>query len=144
MLVDIFILVMSMEKDEELSSQGFYADGDVEPTRTIIWKYYKLDGVQRKRAQPKILHLSLCDSTFTGCSSTRSLGRPVLGQKRTNVGACVPIRKDDDNRYAQFKNAQKILKEIMTKEQLLSSCATTSLRQLRQRSWHIFIPIGRQ
>ena len=46
MLVDIFILVMSMEKDEELSSQGFYADGDVEPTRTIIWKYYKIDGVQ--------------------------------------------------------------------------------------------------
>ena len=36
MLVDIFILLMAMEQDEELSSQGFYADGDVEPTRTII------------------------------------------------------------------------------------------------------------
>ena len=34
----------------------------------------------------------------------------------------MPIRKDDDNRYDQFKTAQKVLnKEIMSKERLLST-----------------------
>jgi hypothetical protein len=49
-------------------------------------------------------------------------GRPILGHKKSNIKACVPIRKDDDNRYAQFKTAQKILdKEMMSKEAQLSS-----------------------
>ncbi len=62
---------------------------------------------------------------MTGCSSSRAfahiLGRAVLAQKKANVGACVPIRKKDDNRYAEFKIAQKALnKEMMAKERLLS------------------------
>ena len=69
---------------------------------------------------------TFCDTVFTGCSSSRAfahiLGRAVLGQKRASVGACVPIRKEDDNRYDQFKIAQKVLnKEIMSKERLLSA-----------------------
>ena len=51
------------------------------------------------------------------------LGRPVLGHKISNIKACVPIRtRTNDNRYAQFKTAQKILdKEMMSKEAQLSS-----------------------
>ena len=50
------------------------------------------------------------------------LGRAVLGKKKANIGACVPIRREDDNRYAQFKTAQKVLnKKIMAKEQQLST-----------------------
>ena len=42
--------------------------------------------------------------------------------QKANIGACVPIRKEDDNRYAQFKTAQKVLnKEMMAKEQQLST-----------------------
>ena len=56
----------------------------------------KLICVQSKRAGAKNITCTFCDSTFTGCSSTRALahilGRPVLRQKRTNVGAGVRIR----------------------------------------------------
>ncbi len=45
-----------------------------------------------------------------------------LDKKDRNVGACVPKRKDDDNWYAQFKTAQKVLKQyMMAKERLLTS-----------------------
>ena len=76
-------------------------------------------------AEPRVSHAPF-DTAFTGCASSRAfahiLGRAVLGQKRPNVGACVPMNKDDDNRCAQFKNAQKVLnKEMMAKERLLSS-----------------------
>ena len=69
---------------------------------------------------------AFCDSSFTGCSTSRAfahiLGRAVLGQKKTHIGACVPICKEDDNRYAQFKTAQTVLnKEMMAKEQQLST-----------------------
>ena len=43
-----------------------------------------------------------CDTSLTG-------GRAILAQKKTNVGSCVPIRKKDDNRYAEHEIAQKAL-----------------------------------
>ena len=51
------------------------------------------------------------------------LGRALLGQLRSKVGACVTIRKDDHKYYAQFKySAQRVLnKEMMAKERMLSS-----------------------
>ena len=118
---------MAMEDVEELSSQGIEADGDVEQTGTVIWNYYKVDGAHSKRGRAKNITCTFCDTAFTGCSSSRAfahiIGRAVLGQERSNIGACVPIRKDDDNRYAQFRNAQKILnKEITGKEQ--QACAS--------------------
>ena len=98
----------------------------IEATKSIIWNYYKIDGVQSKRGGAKNVMCTFCDTVFTGCSSSRAfahiLGRAVLGQKRASVGACVPIRKEDDNRNDQFKIAQKVLNtEIMSKERLLSS-----------------------
>ena len=70
--------------------------------------------------------MHFCDKTLTGCSSSRALahilGRPVLEQSKANVRFCVPIRKEDDDRYEQFKTAQKVLnKQVMTKEAQLSS-----------------------
>ena len=95
---------------------------DIEATGSIVWNYYKIDGVQSKRggAKPRNVQCTFCDAAFSRCSSSRAfahiLGRAVLGQTRAIVGACVPIRKDDDNRYDQFKTAQKVLnKEIMSK-----------------------------
>ena len=69
---------------------------------------------------------TFCDSPFTACSTSRAfahiLGRAVLGQKKANIGACVPIRKEADNKYKQFRSAQNVLnKEIMAKEQQLST-----------------------
>ena len=43
-------------------------------------------------------------------------GRAVLEQKKANVGACVSILKKDDNRYVEFKIAQKALNEMMANE----------------------------
>ncbi len=50
------------------------------------------------------------------------LGRAVLSQKKANIRACVPMHREDDNGYAQFKTAQIVLnKDIMAKEQQLST-----------------------
>ena len=71
-----------------------YAE-DVDKTGSNFWNYYKV-----------IASLT---------------GRAVLAQKKANVGACVPIRKMDKNRYVEFKIAWKILnKDIMAKERPLS------------------------
>ncbi len=103
---------------------------DVEKTGSLIWNFYKIDGVQSNWGGEKNITctFSSCDTSFTGCSSTRAfahiLGRAVSGQKRPNVGlgACIPKRKDNDNRYAQFKNSQKVLnQEMLVKEHQLSS-----------------------
>ena len=61
-------------------------------------------------------------------TSTRSYSwRPVLGQKRTNIRICVSIRKDNDNRYAQFKAAQKVRhNDVMAKERELTSSIDNS------------------
>jgi hypothetical protein len=117
---------MSIEEVEVLPTQDAEVDEDVEQTGTSIWNYYKIDGVQSKRGGAKNITCTFCDTTFTGCSSTRAfghiLGRAVLGQKRSNVGTCVPKRQFDDNRYAHFKIAQKVLNtEMMAKERQLSS-----------------------
>jgi hypothetical protein len=96
---------------------------DVEQTGSIIWNYYKIDGAQSKQCSAKNAMCTFCDSSFTGCSTSRAhiLGRAFLGQKKTIIGACVPIRREDDNRYAQFNTAQKVLnKELRAKEQQLS------------------------
>lgn len=116
----------SQESDEVLVIADDQNAEDIEPTRCIVWNYYKIDGVQSKKGGAKNVVCTFCDTAFTGCSSSRAfahiLGRAVLGQKRANIGACTPIRKDNDNRYDQFKNAQKALnKEIMSKESLLAT-----------------------
>ena len=124
-----FMLVtacMSKEEVEVFSSQDAEVDEDVEQTGTSIWNHYQIDGVQSKRGGAKNITCTFCDTTFAGCSSTRTfahiLGRAVLGQKRSNVGACVPKRQVDDTRYAHFKIAQKVLNtEMMAKERQLSS-----------------------
>ena len=107
-------IVLSVEDDAE----------DVENTGSIIWNYYKIDGAQSKRGGAKNIRCIFCDTYLTGCSSSRAfahiLGRAVLAQKKANVGACVPIRKKDDNRHKEFKIAQKALnKEMMAKERLI-------------------------
>jgi hypothetical protein len=37
---------MSIKEDEVFSSQDAEADEDVEKTGSLIWNYYKIDGVQ--------------------------------------------------------------------------------------------------
>ena len=85
-----------------------------------------MDGAQSKRGGAKNITCIFCDTSLTGCSSSRAfahiLGGAALAQKRPNVGACVPICKDGDNQHADFKTAQKVLdKEMMAKERLLES-----------------------
>ena len=99
---------------------------DVDQTVLTIWNYFKVVGVQSKKGGAKNVTCTFCDKTLTGCSSSRALahilGRPVLEQSKANVRFCVPIRKEDDDWYEQFKTAQKVLnKQVMTKEAQLSS-----------------------
>ena len=99
---------------------------DVNQTVPTIWNYFKVVGVQSKKGGAKNVTCNFCDKTLTGCSSSRALahilGRPVLEQSKANVRFCVPIRKEDDNQYEQFKTAQKVLnKQVRTKEAQLSS-----------------------
>ena len=50
------------------------------------------------------------------CSSSRAfahiLGGAALAQKRPNVGACVPVRKDGNNQHADLK----LLRKFSTKK----------------------------
>jgi len=83
-----------------------------------------MDGAQSKRGCAKNAMCAFCDSSFTGCSTSRAfahlLGRAVLGQKIANIGSCVLIRKEDDN--IDNSKAQKVLnKDMMAEEQQLSS-----------------------
>jgi hypothetical protein len=84
---------------------------DIKQAGPIIWNYYKMDGAKSKRGCAMNAMCAFCDSSFTGCSTSRAfahlLGRAVLGKKIANIGSCVPIHKEDDN--IQFKSAQKVL-----------------------------------
>jgi hypothetical protein len=123
MIVEIIEEVEDPEREDE----------DIEPTGPIIWNYFKVSGVQSKSGGAKNVTCNFCDTVFVGCSSSRAfahiLGRPVLGQKKSNVKSCVPLRKSDDNRYVEFKTAQKVLNQEMTskEEQLSSSKANQSV-----------------
>jgi hypothetical protein len=95
---------------------------DIKQAGPIIWNYYKM--AQSKRGCAKNAMCAFCDSSFTGCSTSRAfahlLGRAVLGQKIANIGSYVPIRKEDDN--IQFKSVQKVLnKDMMAAEQQLAT-----------------------
>ncbi len=114
-------------------------DEDCVQTRSIIWNYFKVDGVQSEKGGTKNVTCIFCDTVFVDCSSSWAfphiLGRPDLDQKKSNVKTCVPMRTDDDNRYAEFKNDQKALnKEMTSKEAQLSfSKAKQSVLDLKLR-----------
>ncbi len=40
----------------KISSEDPVADEDVDQAGSIIWKYYKINGVQSSMVEPKILH----------------------------------------------------------------------------------------
>ena len=101
------LLVMSIEiVDEVLIPEQ--EDEDDQQKGPIIWNYFKICGVQNKRAGAKNATCIFCDTEVTGCSTSRAfahiLGRPVLGHKKANIKACIPVKKDGDNRYAEFKS----------------------------------------
>ena len=58
---------------------------DIDATGSIVWNYYKIDGVKSKRGGAKNVTCTFCDAAFSGCSSFRAfahiLGRAALGQK---------------------------------------------------------------
>ncbi len=86
--------------------------------------YNKIDSIQSKRGGVKNMTCTFCDAAFTGCSRAFAhiLQNAVIGPKRSNIGAFVPICQGGYNHCAQFKNAQRILnKEMIAKGQLLSS-----------------------
>ncbi len=100
-------------------------DEDIEPKGPIIWNYFKVAGVQSKSGGAKNITCNFCDTVFVGGISSRAfahiLGRPVLGQKKSNAKACAPMRKSEDNWYAEFKTAQKVLNQEMTSKEEQSS-----------------------
>jgi hypothetical protein len=77
-------------------------DEDCVQTGSIIWKCYKVDGVQSKKDGEKKVTCIFCDTVFVGCSSSRAfahiLGRSVLEQEKSNGKPCIPMCKDGDNR----------------------------------------------
>ena len=115
--------MVSLVQDSEDSEHH-----NVYQTKTTIWKYFKVV-VQSKKGGSKNVTHTVCDKTLTGCRSSLALahilGRPE--QSKVNFRFYLPpISKDDDNRYAQFKTAQKVLnKQVMTKEAQLSSSIST-------------------
>ncbi len=75
------------------------------------------------------------------------LARPVMGQDKAGVQACIAINKKDDDRRAALKNAQKaIVKIVRAKEQAIAFATGWKLQPLRSLStltqtaewWHQF------
>ena len=102
---------------------------DIEISGPIIWNYYLVAGVQNRKGGAKNHTCTFCDTSFTGCNSSRAyahiVGRKVLDQTKMGIKACIPIRKKDDDRYPQFLSAKKILiADIMAKEAKLSTSKT--------------------
>ena len=91
--------VLSVEDDAE----------HVENTGPNIRNYNKVDGAQSIRVGAKDIRCIFCDTFWTG-------GRAVLAQKNANVECCVRIRKSDDNRYVEFKIAQKADCSVASKQ----------------------------
>ena len=89
-----------LTSNDNLLSAEYNAE-HVEKAGSNIRNYYKVDGAQSKRGGAKN-----CDNFLTG-------GRAVLVQKKANVRSCVQIRKNDDNRYVEFKIAQKAINKAM-------------------------------
>jgi hypothetical protein len=75
-----------MDDVVEISSEDPVADEDVDQAGSIIWNYFKINGVQSRHGGAKNITCTFCDTPFTGCSSTSAfahiLGRAVLGQNR--------------------------------------------------------------
>jgi hypothetical protein len=89
--------------------------GVIEATRSIIWNYYKIDGVQRNWAVLKMfcarsVTLRLRDAVHLELSHISLVA--FLGQKRASVWACVPIWKEDD--IGMIKS--KLLRKFLTKK----------------------------
>ena len=62
-------------------------------------------------------------------------GRAVLAQKKANVRSCFLIHKNDDNRYVEFRIAQKAVnKAMMAKKNCSVACKKTNLFWIQ---WYI-------
>lgn len=115
-----------MEADEELPAQD---SPEIDSSGTMIWNYYKDVSNQSKGGGAKNATCTFCNTSFTGCSSSRAfahiLGRKVLDQGKMGIKPCIPIRKENDNRYPQYLSAKKVLTaEMMAKEAKLSTSKT--------------------
>ena len=105
MSVEIVDEVQDPEREDEV----------IQPTGSIIWNYFKIDGVLSKRSGAKNVTCIFCDTVFVGCCSSRAFahnfGIPVLDQKKSNfVYQCVKMMIKG---YTKFKTAQKVLKKEM-------------------------------
>ena len=83
-----------------------------------IWQYFTVsNSSEAKKGGAKIAVCKFCDKSFSGCCTTRAaahiLGRPVLGQTKAGIQACIAINKKDDDRRAILRNAQRALSEVM-------------------------------
>ena len=83
-----------------------------------IWQYFTVsNSSEAKKGGAKIAVCKFCDKSFSGCCTTRAaahiLGRPVLGQIKAGIQACIAINKKDDDRRAILRNAQRALSEVM-------------------------------
>ena len=58
-----------------------------------------------------------CDKFFSGCSTARAaahiLARPVMGQNKAGIQACVAINKTDDDRRGALRQALKTVGEVI-------------------------------
>ena len=81
--------------------------------------------VHSKRGRANNVVCSKSDASVAGCSLTSEYAdivrRNVVGQKKMNIKACVPIRRKDDNWNAQFTAQQLQNKDLMTTESKPSS-----------------------
>jgi hypothetical protein len=74
-----------------------------------------------RKVEPRMQFASFFYRVFSGCSTTKDvaahiLGRPILGQSKAGIQACIVIKKKDDDRrgsYSTFEIVQKAIGEVM-------------------------------
>jgi hypothetical protein len=79
-------------------------DDDAGPEQPMFGNILQLQIIlkQRKAGGAKNAGCIFCEKLFTGCSTAKSwcvTVRPVMGQIKTGVQACVAINKKNDDRH---------------------------------------------
>ena len=142
----LFLCVVFTRMEERIDTDADPMQPESEAAEAhYVWQYFTVENhTEAKKGGSKNALCMFCDKVFSGCSTARAaahlLGRPVMGQHKAGIQACVAINKKDDDRRGSLRQARKTVGEavrvkehslagIKRKQQVLDELATPSPKQ---------------
>ena len=140
----VCVVFMRMEEGIDADADPMQPESEAAEAH-YVWQYFTVENhTEAKKGGSKNALCMFCDKVFSGCSTARAaahlLGRPVMGQHKAGIQACVAINKKDDDRRGSLRQARKTVGEavrvkehslagIKRKQQVLDELATPSPKQ---------------